>query len=131
MATFDDNIYTKLSTTSSITDLVSTRTYPQVLPQKSSYPAISFTLIGNQLPLVLSADSKVRQPRYQFNCFALTAKGAGQLAEALLTLLQGYTGDWGGQTIGYCRVLNQNDFYSEAAEAYWTALDARFFYTVS
>jgi hypothetical protein len=66
MASIQDYIYFKLSATSSITDLVSNRTYPQVIPQTEVRPSIVYSVISNVPTNTKSGGSSLDAIRVQF-----------------------------------------------------------------
>lgn len=66
MASIQDYIYFKLSATSSITDLVSNRTYPQVIPQGEVRPSIVYSVISNVPTNTKSGGSSLDAIRVQF-----------------------------------------------------------------
>lgn len=70
MASIQDYIYFKLSATSSITDLVSNRTYPQVIPQGEQRPSIAYSVISNVPTNTKSGGSSLDAIRVQFTIMA-------------------------------------------------------------
>jgi hypothetical protein len=66
MASIQDYIYYKLNATSSITNLVGTRFYPQVIPQDEVRPSIAYSVISNVPTNTKSGGSSLDAIRVQF-----------------------------------------------------------------
>ncbi len=71
-----------------VTGLVGTRIYPEVLPQNPTYPAITYDTITEDE----DSHDIVRLDRIQYSCFATTSDGAKALRRAVKDCLKGYTG---------------------------------------
>lgn len=98
-------IYSKLSATTAVTDLVGTRIYPIYLPQNAAYPAIVFTA-QNEPPF----DSKTQASDHDretvtFHIWDDGAQGADAYAKldaidaAIRTALEYVEGTAGGVTV--------------------------------
>lgn len=116
----DVKVYHALSGASGIAALVSTRIYPLVLPQSSSYPAISYQRISNS-PQQGSTD--LRSTRWQINCWASTYTGAQTLATAVKTALEEYTATATAPRIKMALVVNELDDYDSEANVYRVIVD--------
>lgn len=85
----DALIYGKLSGTSAVTALVSTRIYPDVLPEAATLPALTFTC--SQGPPTYLTDGNIDHIRGTFKCHVIVAENkkldalaiAAQVQEAL------------------------------------------------
>jgi len=88
----EDEIYQLLSCDSTITDLVSTRIYPQVRDQEDGLPAITYQMISQLHGADLTGSNGLVEGRIQINCFASTILAAAQLADIVKNSLSGYQG---------------------------------------
>jgi hypothetical protein len=119
--TIEEGLYTKLSTTVGITNLISTRVYPNKLPQTVTLPAMTYQRIDT--PRVHSHDSSgsagTAHPRFQFDCWAETYSGAKAISDALRAALNGYKGTItsGANTVVVQGALIQDERYDDFADA--------------
>lgn len=86
--------------------LVGTRVYPLRLPQTTTapvLPAIRYQRIDTvRAPYRKMATGRgdYAKPRFQVDCFATTPAGAKQLADAVLSILSGFSGTIASVAIG-------------------------------
>ncbi len=101
MATGDigNNIRTYLLTISAITDVVSTRIYSDVLPQKASMEAIVYRLINGSTFHHLTGVSEFGDVLLQIDCYGATRGEADALGEIVRKNLAGYSGAAGDDTV--------------------------------
>jgi len=95
----DADIYAYLVGQAGITNLVSTRVYPNVLPQNSAYPSITYSRVSDNPVRAMSADASVKQSRYQFDAWGTSAESARALADQIISALNGYVGSMNGNTV--------------------------------
>jgi hypothetical protein len=88
----EPSIYNLLSDDSRITDLVSTRIYPQVREQSDGLPAITYQVISGIHSHDISGPNGLVEARIQINCFAATILAAAQLADVIKNSLGGFMG---------------------------------------
>jgi hypothetical protein len=113
-------IYAKLSATIAVTNLVSTRIYPVLMPQNASYPAIVYSVSNRPL----DANMKDRGPYHdqstvsftywadiQFGQDAYTSLDAIDLA--VRTALDFVSATAGGVNTETCKYLGSEDVFSE------------------
>lgn len=85
MSEIGEVIYTKLTGYAGLAALIGARVYPGQLPQRPTLPAITYQRVSTTL--VQTRDNAGRasleRPRYQFDCWASTRKGARQVAAEL------------------------------------------------
>lgn len=74
-----------------VTGLVGKRIHANVAPQQGKLPCIVYQQIHGPRVYSHEGDSQLLYPRYQFSCWAKTYKEAKQVAEALASLLSGYS----------------------------------------
>jgi len=87
----ETEIYTMLSGDGNITDLVSTRIYPQVREQSDGLPAITYQMISQLHGHDLMGNNGLVEARLQINCFAATILAAAQLADIVKNSLSGFS----------------------------------------
>lgn len=88
----EDEIYSLLSGDTTITDLVSTRIYPQVREQQDGLPALTYQMISQVHGADISGNNGLVEARVQINCFAATILAAAQLADKVKSSLGGFHG---------------------------------------
>lgn len=89
---------------SEITDEVSTRIYPDILPQNATIPAVTYEVISSRPEHdCADGDANYSHTRVELNVFAGTALEAQNTAQAIRKTagLQGYHGTMGTVTVGY------------------------------
>lgn len=93
----EDNLRDYLLTKVAITTLVSTRIYPEYLPQKPTLPAITFARTSSPRIMTLNTGRPgLAAARIQIDCWAKTYGAAKALGEQVRIALQGYTGTLSG-----------------------------------
>lgn len=89
-----------LAANAGVTAVVSTRIYPDVLPQGYSIRnggALTYTVISTTHDHLVNGLAGIARSRVEFTAFASTRAGANLIAEAVRTSgLQGYIGAMGG-----------------------------------
>jgi hypothetical protein len=68
------------------------RIFPEILPQNTILPAITFTRIGSQHPEQLAGDPDLSFAQFQVSCWAATAKLAAEVAACVRIRMQGVGG---------------------------------------
>jgi hypothetical protein len=94
--TIDEALYTYLSTYAGLISLLSTRVYPEVLPQNVIYPAIVYQQIDGDRVHVMGNDSNLANTEWQLTCWGDTITSARAIAAQLRAALQNYSGTMGG-----------------------------------
>lgn len=85
--TIEADLYTILTGSTSVTALSSNRIYPMMLPQKCTYPAISYFRVSTVPNHLFSVDAANVQARFQVDCWDDDALGSRALANAVSTAL--------------------------------------------
>jgi hypothetical protein len=85
----EQNIFTLLSTSALITPLIGTRSYPLVIPEHSSLPALCYSIIGGSNTATLTTTGVARW-RLEVNCYGETYSDAITLRNAVTKTLNGY-----------------------------------------
>ena len=114
-----NNLYTYLAAQAGITNLVSTRIYPLILPQKPTYPAISYSDEENNYTESFTGQTDHVESIFQINAWAKTYAGATTLGTAIAVALKNTTGSFGGVTIQRCTVVSGPlTVYEDTTETY-------------
>lgn len=83
-------------TKTAITNLISTRMYPDVLVQSAQMPAVVYYVVSTRREKLIGKMSRMAHARIQIDCYALTRSGANAIAEAFRTCqLDEYRGTTG------------------------------------
>lgn len=86
--------YAKLQTVTAVTDLVSTRIYPNHAPQAATMPYIVYNRISQQRIRHMTATTQLRETRIQYDCIAADPLSARNVADALIAALDHDSGTW-------------------------------------
>ena len=121
--TLEDALYTKLTGTTAVSDLVGDRVYPAPLPQNIADPCISFQRIDTPREYSLTGYANLASPRIQVDCWAETYEGATALANAVRQAVQGFSGDIGSVTVYAVFVVDERDSYEENSRSFRRSLD--------
>lgn len=122
----EEALYAHLVGTAGVAALVSTRIYPQTIPQDVALPAIAYQRISGVREYSQSGPSQLAHPRFQLTCQAATYAGAKALANAVRAALSGYKGTMGGVggvVVGGCFVVNETDGFELPGETQVVRLD--------
>lgn len=105
----EDDMYTYLQTVSGLTALVSTRIYPNELPQEPDLPAVVYHRITGARTETTGNDSQLAHPMFQLDAYAATYSAVKAVAEQLRLALQGYSGLWDATPVSAVRFLGDMD----------------------
>lgn len=84
----ESDVYDALSGAAAVTAIVSTRIYPDVLPQETAYPAVVFTRIGTTEMTTIHGTSLREFAVFQVSCLQTTRSLAETLANACAAALR-------------------------------------------
>ena len=82
-------LYATLSAASGVTALVSTRIYPNLVPEDTANPCIEYSLISGTKLHTLAGSNDMRRAVIQISCHADTYASAKAVADAVIAALQG------------------------------------------
>lgn len=107
--------------------LVVDQIFPIRLPQKPTYPAITYQLVAGNRDHTQDGGSGLVEARYQFNCYAATYAAAKELGEALRKDLDGFKGNVGSganvATIDGMFLELIQDGYDDELDVFWVTVD--------
>lgn len=102
MTSIEAAFYAYITAQTSVTSLVGTRVYQDIMPQRASYPAVVYSLIGEERADGYSFGTTVNgqvEARLQVASWAATAVSARRIYDAIRRLVNGFKGTWGENTI--------------------------------
>ena len=88
----ESKIFQTLTTTTSITDAVSTRIYPLVLPQNSTFPCLSYARTDNNKLYCLMGSATLENPHIEINGWALTYTAIKDLSTRIIAAMSSAVG---------------------------------------
>jgi len=125
--TIEEAVYTYLLGKTDITDIVSTRIYPVVLPQGTELPALTYMQVSNPV----HHDVDIAYPRMQISSWAEDYGDAKSLFYAVKEIMQRYKGVMGGESgvkVSQVIFLNSFDSYSQATGVWHIPSDYKIIY---
>lgn len=115
MASFETGLATYLGSKSAITDLVSTRIFPQVAPQGVTEPFVVYTRISGANGHHMGGADGLQQSRYQFDAYGSYAQ-VKSIEDAIRQALDGYRGAMGSEIVQTCHLMDARDLYDAPAD---------------
>jgi hypothetical protein len=82
----------RLTETAAVTALVSTRIYPGIVPQRSSFPAVIYNEVTAARTHVMGADSGTVESTWQIDSYGQTYQAAREVATKVRQSLSRFTG---------------------------------------
>jgi hypothetical protein len=73
-----------------VSNLIGSRIYPNIVPQKAPMPAVTYQQISGPRLHDMQGAVGLAKARYQINCWAVSYAGAKELAETIRLTLNGY-----------------------------------------
>jgi len=102
--------------------------YPLVLPQKVTYPVLTYQKIAGEFEHSMGGDSGFAYPDYQFAVYAKTYAEAKETAKTLRCCLQNLSAVINGIHIQAILIENETDDFEEDTDIYSVILEFRVFY---
>ena len=104
---------------------VSGRVYPGVLPENCAYPAVTFTAISTPVAERTSKKTQhtTRRTLFQVDVWSATYLQAGQIAGAIFTAIDGYSGEVAGTPIKLVEVEDNRPSHDSASEYHRRTLE--------
>ena len=107
MAEIEEALTTYLKAYVGLTALISTRLYPDELPQGATLPAVIYIKISDVKNHTLTEQDDLERPYIQFTAFALTKAAARGVANQLKAALVDYMGTLSGVEIQKIELQNE------------------------
>lgn len=108
-ASIEEGLYTKLSGTTAVSDIVAARIYPLLVPQGGTLPAIVYQRISGEHEHSHDGISGLATARFQITSIAATYTAAKALAEQVRIALDCKTGTWGTTDVQSSFLTNDTD----------------------
>lgn len=109
-------VRTYLVSKSSVTDLVSTRVFPSVLPQAATLPAVVYTVVtGVPNDDVLGSSGSVTAG-IQLDVYSDSHITSNNIGEQIRLVMQGFSGTMGSETVGAVRLTNRYEMYEKPVD---------------
>ena len=126
-------LITLLASDDTVVGLVSTRMYPNIVPQKASMPAISYQNISGFRGHVIAGPDSTVNSRYQINCWGSSYLSAKDVSDAVREKLDGYNGTTDTVVIQSIQLIDEGDVPtisagSDVLRRYGKRLDFMIFY---
>lgn len=102
--TIGELIYSTLTTNTAVAAIVTKRVYPVVIPQKGSFPAVTYQRVSGNRVNGLDGAGELVQARVQVDCWAESYSAVRALADAVSAALTG---------IGFLPVGDRDGFEDE------------------
>jgi len=131
----EKGLYAYLTNESDITDIVSTRIFPMIVPQGQSYPAITYDRTSGEHEMTVDGESGLVEANFILKCWATTYAGAKSLADALRLVLDGFgPSTMGAVTVNRSHLSDDSDMTPEyegsssKVKAYGVAFELQIIY---
>ena len=111
MAHFPADLRTLIASTTPISALVSTRIHYNMLPQASARPHIWFRVARDEEPRTMDGVGGIHDSNIDIECVGATEASAQDVADAVKTKLDGYSGSAGSSTIRGAFISDKSDEY--------------------
>lgn len=105
----DAALYARLSGYTGLTDLISTRIYPNEAFQDATYPYIVYEREGTERAQHLRGDSGLLTTDFQITSYAETKSALLAINAQVVAALHGYIGTSATVTVEYAQVTNEYD----------------------
>ena len=121
--TIETGLRTHLIADAPVTALVVARIYPDILPQKPTYPALTYEIISDIPYRALAGDSDREVVRARIHCWAKTATGRDDLSRKVRTALADFSGLMGTTAVSSVKFESWNNLYDDVPEVYRRVAD--------
>jgi hypothetical protein len=134
MADIEAGVYSFLSTTTGITNLVGTRIYPVRAPERLAgelaLPVLVYQKISGPSEHTKDGSAHFAFPRFQFTCWAPKYSDAKAVRTAVQAALEAFTNgaSMGGVVVSEIIVMNDNDLHDPVSLDFGAALDATIYH---
>lgn len=128
MAELEEAVYSRLSTSVAVAALVSTRIYPQKIPQEAALPAVAYARISALRVKAHAAPTGLARARMQVMCVARSYSDVKVLATAVRKSMEGVMGTVGGLVIQGSWLETDADEYGDAEGLYSVRQDFMVWY---
>ncbi len=125
--TIEEALYSYLKGYAGLAALVSTRIYPLILPQDSTFPAVTYQRISGPRIHTMGNDPGLAYPRFQVSCWGKTYASAKAVAAQVIAALQNQRnttwGGTGGVMVQASILESDRDLYEPDTQVYHVPVD--------
>ena len=115
----DANLYTFLNAQTVVTDIVSSRIYPEILESDPTYPAITYRIESHDFDRTFEGNGGFVRSDYMLDAWSQTHSGAITLSNAIRTALMNHSGSFGGINVNKILVSSGPvTVFEDSVEAY-------------
>ena len=129
MAELEEAVYSRLSGNVAVAAIVSTRIYPQKIPQEATLPAIAYARVSARRVKAHAAPTGLARARMQVTCVATSYSAVKALAAAVRKALEGVMGTVGGLALQGSWLETDADEYGDAEGLHSVRQDFMVWYT--
>jgi len=122
-------LFSKLSTTASLSSVVSSRIFPLIAPENTTLPFVTYQIINSDIPRNLNGRSGVRSARFQINAFANSYLSAAQIIQIIKDVLCGSTFTEFGIKVSQAAIYNDFSDYEKDTRFFRKYIDLELFYS--
>ena len=117
-------IYGILSATAAVTALVSTRIYPNNVPQDVALPFLAYTITAVEPTMTKDVKSPLDVIRFSVDCYSTNYDMTMQIANAVRAALDGYKNTINSQNVQRITYDGQSDGkFEPTLGVYWQSMD--------
>lgn len=128
MAAIEVGLYTWWTANSTLCGLAGSRLYPGKLPQGTSYPAVVYQLVGEEVPTAHDGALDLVTDTIQFDVYASSGKAAKALARTLRQEMHGFQGTMGTVAVHSVFLVNMVGDFGDDLGVDRVSMDFRFSY---
>jgi len=99
VAALEEAMVTQVAASAGLVALIAARFYPQMVPQKPTYPAVTYQVVSAPRESNMGVDPGIVNARVQFSAWGTTWKSARDVAEQLRLAFQRWRGTVAGTEI--------------------------------
>jgi hypothetical protein len=109
-------VYNILKSDAGILAIAGTRVYPSTMPQKATFPLVTLRTVGGGLAYHLQGYATLENPRFNIQCYGVTYAIAKNLANAIISAMEGAT--------GFSAIMdNDTDIYEDSTEKFGVSME--------
>lgn len=120
-------LFSRLSEHTGLNALVSTRVYPNLIPQNATMPVVSYHRISTHRESAMGVDTGVARARFQLDAFAATYSAVRAVAEQIRAALQRWT-NASGTVVQDSFILGEQEFYEDETKRFRVSQDFEIIY---
>ncbi len=120
-------LFTRLTTHAGLSVLIGARVYPGAMPQKVTYPAVSYSRVAASRVSAMGADTGLVRARFQFDAWCEKYSDVRAVAVQLRAALQRWSTTT-GTVIQDIYFVSEVDLYEDETRVHHAALDFEVIY---